>query len=285
MKATITKLTPEKFPTLLKEINDPPKELYIQGPYPSETNKFLTVVGSRRISPYGKVACEKLISGLRGYPVVIISGLAMGTDAAAHESAIENNLATIAVPGSGLDPRVLYPRTNVRLAEKILEKGGCLLSEYAPDFQATPWSFPRRNRIMAGLAHATFVIEAEKKSGTLITSKLATEYNRDVLALPGPITSSLSEGPNMLIRLGATPITSSENILEVLGFKVEEKKEKDFSDCTEEEKMILDALASPISRDSLIRLLGWPAHKTNITLASLELNGYIAEEMGEIRKV
>src|SRR5574344_927429 len=194
----------ENIPEMLREIPDCPDKLYIKGKLPSQDSKLLCVVGSRKYTSYGKDVCEKLISGLRGYDITIVSGLALGIDSIAHKTALDSGLKTIAVPGSGLDESVLYPSTHKQLAEKILENGGALISEFEPNFRATPYSFPQRNRIMAGISHAVLVIEAETKSGTLITSKFATEYNRDVLTVPGSIFSKNSEGPNMLIRLGAT---------------------------------------------------------------------------------
>src|SRR3989344_5297892 len=162
MNWEIKKLTSGNFPPQLLEIPQPPKELFI--------------VGSRKYTTYGKEACEKLIEGLRGYPIVIVSGLALGIDSIAHKKALDVGLTTIAFPGSGLDPKVLYPATNAHLAERIVEAGGAVISEFEPDFRATPWSFPQRNRLMAGISDAVLVIEAEQKSGTLITSRLATEY-------------------------------------------------------------------------------------------------------------
>ena len=191
---------------------------------PKGDAKFLCVVGSRKYTDYGKEACQKLIAGLRGHNIVIVSGLALGIDGIAHRAALDAGLTTIAIPGSGLNPSVLYPSSNRQLAEKIIESGGALISEFEPMFKATTYSFPQRNRIMAGISHATLIIEAEIKSGTLITSRLATEYNRDVATVPGSIFSKTSEGPNMLLRLGATPVSSSAHILETLGFKIEEDK-------------------------------------------------------------
>ena len=189
LQTKIQKLHPEDFPLLLKEITDPPEKLYLLGTLPPKDHKWLAVVGSRKYSNYGKEAAETLIAGLQGYPVVIVSGLALGIDAIAHRAALSAKLPTVAVPGSGLAPSVLYPSTNRNLAGDILKAGGALLSEFEPDFQATAWSFPQRNRVIAGLSDATLVVEAEQKSGALITSKFATEYNRDVFTVPGSIFS------------------------------------------------------------------------------------------------
>lgn len=281
---SIQTLSAESFPPLLSEITDPPEKLFIKGEFPI-AEKYLTVVGTRKPSSYGKEALKTLIAGLRGLPVVIVSGLALGTDALAHEAALENNIPTIAVPGSGLGDKVLYPVANRELAKKILQAGGCLLSEFEKDFKATDYSFPQRNRIMAGLSHATLVIEAEKKSGTLITSRFATEYNRDVLAVPGSIFSSLSEGPHLLIRLGATPITTPEELREALGFENKEKQMKleiDREALSPEELEVVDLLASPIPRDELIDALDISVSKAQALLGVMEIKGIITETGGEV---
>lgn len=274
------------FPRRLREIPDPPEKLYLQGTLPPEEYKWLCVVGSRKYSNYGREACEKLIGGLRGYPLVIVSGLALGMDALAHRAALAAKLPCVAVPGSGLNPKVLYPSTNRRLADEILKAGGALLSEFEPDFAATAWSFPQRNRIMAGLSDAVLVVEAEQRSGTLITSRLATEYNRDVFTVPGSIFSSASAGPHMLIRLGATPVTSAEELLQALGFKLEvdsRKLKADYSDCSPEELCVIELLKEPLSRDDLIEKLALPISRANAILSMLELKSHIKESAGEIR--
>jgi DNA processing protein len=153
MNYPVRKLSPKEFPTLLKEIPDPPEQLFVRGNLPTKS-KILSVVGARAYSSYGKDVCEMLIDGLRGHDVAIVSGLALGIDSIAHKSALSAGLFTLAVPGSGLNDEVLYPSTHKKLAHDILDAGGGLLSEFEPDFKATPWSFPQRNRIMAGLAHA-----------------------------------------------------------------------------------------------------------------------------------
>ncbi len=282
----LVELSPDKFPRRLQEIPDPPEKLYLQGTLPSEEHKWLCVVGSRRYTNYGKEVCEKLLGGLRGYPVAIVSGLALGIDALAHRSALAAKLPCVAVPGSGLDPKVLYPSTNRRLADDILKSGGALLSEFEHDFAATAWSFPQRNRIMAGLSDAVLVIEAEQRSGTLITARLATEYNRDVFTVPGSVFSASSAGPHMLIRLGATPITSTENLLQALGFSVAEHSSqnvKQYDDCSPEELRIIEILKEPLARDMLIEKLALPVSRANALLSLLELKGHIKESLGEIR--
>lgn len=298
---------------LLDQIPDSPKTLYICGNKSLLNNpdlKYLCVIGSRKYSDYGKEACIELIKtlakSLRGKSVAIVSGLALGIDGIAHRVALEAGLPCIAVPGSGLDPEVLYPRTHIFLAEDILKNGGILVSEYSPKTRASPWSFPMRNRIMAGLSHAVLIIEGEKDSGTLITAKLALEYNRDVLALPGSIFSTSSEGPLSLIKRGAIPITSGEDLIEALGLKDQnnqmlllndsppDQKSKDlFQNLSTEENSIIDVLKhSAQSRDVLFRILNKHQEKNlnlmsfdrfQVAISMLEIREFIIEEFGEVR--
>jgi DNA processing protein len=282
-------VSPTKTLPLLKEIPDPPTKIYIRGTLPSKETKFLCVVGSRAFTSYGEEVCKKLIAGLRGYNICIVSGLALGIDTIAHKSALEAGLLTIAVPGSGLDPKILYPRANIKLAEKILDAGGAIISEEDPMYRATPYSFPKRNRIMAGMSHAVLVIEAVLKSGTLITSKYATDYNRDVFTVPGSIFSNRSEGPHMLIRLGATPVCTSADILEALGFEkmTESKiKQKNLSLCTPDESVVIKILTEPMTRNALtyhlVEKLNKPISEINSLLVMMEIKELIVEKMGEI---
>lgn len=291
MTYTIKKLDKKDWPPLLREINQPPKQLLYAGKVPDWSRKLLCIVGARKYTSYGKEAVESLVEGLKGQPVTIVSGLALGIDSIAHRAALKNNLPTIAVPGSGLSLKALHPQSHTTLAKEIVESGGTLLSEYNPEFKATHWSFPQRNRIMAGMSHATFVIEAEKKSGTLITARLATEYNRDVLALPGNIWNSTSFGPHMLIRLGATPIRSSDDLLEALGLEAssakEARDEEKYFDCSEKEMSLIELIKEPMERDEILRRataeLNLPVSETQTLLSLLELKGLIKEFLGEIR--
>ena len=278
-------LSPAEFPALLQEIPDPPKQLYLRGSLPSDDTKLLAVVGSRKYTHYGRDACESLITGLAGYPVSIVSGLALGMDAIAHRAALSAGIHTIAVPGSGVDDSVLYPRTNFNLGMQILEQGGALLSEFEPTFKAKIWSFPQRTRIMAALTHATLVIEAGEKSGTLITSRLATDYNRDVFTIPGSIFSATSAGPHMLIKLGATPVTISADILEALGIDTEPTVTPPGSlNLSPEETLIMDALTAPMTREALFAQIPLDPSQINILLTKLELQGLLVDSGGKIRR-
>ncbi len=284
MNTDMRRLACEQFPPLLSEITDPPTQLYIRGTLPPEDNVLLAVVGSRRYSAYGKEACEHLIAGLAGYPISIVSGLALGIDALAHRAALKAGLHTIAVPGSGLSDTVLYPATHRALARDILSAGGALLSEFEPDFRATQWSFPQRNRIMAGLSRAVLIIEASEKSGTLITARLALDYNRDVMVVPGSIFSDTSRGALKLLKDGANAVMHARDILSILGFSVDAVPSQENLLLSSEEERVLATLISPLSRDDLIRALKIPVRDANILLTTMELKGIIIETMGEIRK-
>jgi len=282
----IKKLPKNKFPKALLEIPQPPENLWIMGELPPEDLIYLCVVGSRKFTSYGREACEKIITGLRGYPIVIVSGFAMGIDTIAHKKAMQVGLKILVFPGSGLSREAMYPKTNVRLMNEIIESGGCLISEFEPDFKATQWSFPMRNRLMAGISKAVLIIEAEERSGTLITARLTTEYNRDLLVVPGSIFSPNSKGTNRLLRAGAIPITCTEDVLEALGFeqeKNEEKQAKLFLDLSLEEKLVVDLLREPTPRDDLIRAMKMPTPTANALLSVMEIKELIKEEMGEIR--
>ncbi len=280
----IRDMRPDEFPPMLSEIPEPPKKLRLWGAPPNLNNKLLAVVGSRKFSFYGRDMCEELISGLAGQPITIVSGLALGIDAIAHRAALKAGLQTIAFPGSGLDKKVIHPHSHVNLAEEIVENGGGLISEYDDVTPSATWTFPRRNRIMAGMCHATIVIEAENKSGTLITSRLATEYNRDVGAVPGPITSPTSDGPHMLIRLGATLIRNSNDILELLGLAGSTPTLFNTDSLTDEEKVFINLLDNPCERDELVRKSKLDIAEANSTLMLMEIKGLIKEELGEVRK-
>ena len=285
MTNEISLLKPADFPSQLREMADPPEQLYLEGALPGPEITLLTVVGSRHYSQYGQEACAKLIGGLAGYPVGIVSGLALGIDTLAHQAALAARLPTIAFPGSGLDRSVLPPHSNRPLAEAIVAAGGALVSEFEPLYPAGLHTFPRRNRLMAGLARAVLVVEAAERSGTLITARLALDYNRDVLAVPGSIFALNSQGANRLIRQGATPITSSNDLLEALGFAAPEAQTQfHFSGGTPLEQKVLALLAiETLPRDEVIRALALPTSEANSLLAVMEIKGVITETMGELR--
>ena len=285
MKFNLKILEKKEIPKILREIPQPPKKLYIAGKLPPEGTVYLAVVGSRKCTTYGRDAVRKLIEGLRGYPVAIVSGLAVGIDALSHEAALSAGLKAVAFPGSGISESALSYNPNTKLIKNIIESGGCLISEFEPDLKAAYYTFPMRNRLVAGLSKAALIIEAEEKSGTLITARMALDYNREVLAVPGNIYSPNSKGTNKLIQNGATPITCPEDILRVLGFKVDEqsKQESLFEDARPEEKEVMKLLREPQARDDLIRMMKKSTAESNALLSVMEIKGQIKEEIGEIR--
>lgn len=283
----IRELEREEWPAQLLEIPQPPERLWIRGSLPPEGHKLLTVVGSRAMTRYGQEACEKLITGLAGYPISIVSGLALGVDACAHKSALAAGLHTIAIPGSGLDDSAIGPRANLGLAHDILAAGGALLSEHEPDYRAAPWDFPARNRLMVGLSDAVLVVEAGNKSGTLITARLATEYNRDLLCIPHRIGDPHSFGPHLFIRLGAALVTEPLHILEVLKIPPREASSRGIapSDLEDAELVIWNMLDEPMKRDEILRGSEASAGETLTALVALELRGLIKEEFGAWRRI
>ncbi len=269
------------------------------GAMPSDENKFLCVVGAREHSQYGQDACNKLIGGLKGYPIVIVSGLAIGIDSLAHEAALINDLKTVAFPGSGLSRGVLAPSSRIDLAERIVKSGGALLSPFDKWQRGDYWTFPARNRLMAGMSHATLIVEARRGSGTLLTAEYAAQFNRDILAIPGSIFSDLSYGPHMLIDRGATPITSSRDILDALGFprlssqengqqslglKDEQLVKLSEVSLSPQEKQIVDRLrAESLTANDLIEKISIPSPLLSVLISELELRGVIVEKEGRYK--
>lgn len=283
-------LTKDQYPKCLLEIPEPPEQLYYLGQIPDfDEYKYLVVVGSRNHTSYGKEVVRKIIEGLAGYPICIVSGLALGIDTLAHKYALEYGLKTLAIPGSGIDFSAIHPRSNINLAREIVSRGGCLMCEVKPNQRATIFGFPRRNRITAGLSQAVLIIEAEEKSGTLITARLALDYNREVFVVPGSIFSDTSVGTNRLIKQGATPITSARDILEFFGFvdpneDFNNKADKQMQNLTAEEQAVYTILREPIERDELIVKLGIPINEAQSLLTIMEIKGLIEEEIGLITR-
>jgi len=285
-------ISKHNIPARLNRIHPPLRRLYCRGTMPDfDSYKCLAVIGARKCSDYGEQACREIIKGLKGYPILIVSGLAIGIDSVAHEAALENGLLTVSVPGSGLDEKVIYPKNKLSLAREIVRSGGCLLSEYDSTEVTGSWVFPERNRVMAGLADAVLIIEASRQSGTSITARLALDYNKEVLVVPGSIFEPLSEGPHFLMKLGAQPATCAQDIIEALGLEwmdtekrtqvtKKNKQESLFDACTDEEKKLLALL--PSSRDDLMHHLEKPMQEIQMHISLLEIKGIIKEEAGMI---
>lgn len=275
-------------PPLLAEIPQPPAELNYRGAAVPIDLPLVAVVGSRRYSRYGKAVVEHIIAGLAGYRMGIVSGLALGIDSLAHEAALQHKLYTLAVPGGGLNDNVIYPARHKRLAYRMLEAGGTLLSEFEPTQKAASWTFPQRNRLVCGLAKATVIIEAAEQSGSLITARLATDYNRELFVVPGDIFSPVSAGTNQFLKLGATPLTNAKDIIDALRLlpKAPEETAQTTTDAlAPATRKLLSLLTKPTAKDELIRRSQLPIEQANALLSELELTGHIIETDGIYRRV
>ena len=281
----ILDLPVSSWPQGLRELPHPPSRLRIRGTLPQPHPFFLACVGSRKASAYGMHTVRYFIEGLKGLPVSIVSGLALGIDACAHREALRVGLHSLAFPGSGLSEKALYPRTHRELARALVEQGGALISEYDDTFKGAPWAFPERNRLMAGCADVVLVIEASRKSGTLITARLALEYGKTVCAVPGSIFDEQSEGTHYLIREGAIPVRTHDELLDVLGFVAPEQVTLfDPSHLPAAEKILYHSISQGIHTDEeLVEKSGMPAHIALSALTSLEIRGVIEKTLGEYR--
>ena len=270
-----------RFPPRLGSTHDPPPGLFVRGDAPLDLldRPCVAVVGARACSTYGSTVATQLGRELAHAGVVVISGLARGVDAAAHRGALATG-ATVAVLGCGIDRD--YPRAHASLAASIAA-GGLILSEYPPGVDPAPWRFPARNRIVAGLCDATVVVEARERSGALITADLALDAGREVLAVPGEITSHLSRGTNALLRLGATPVTCAGDVLSTLGIdRAPEPPDAPPLDArlAAVHRAVADA---PAAVDEIARLVRRePAHVAAV-LVELELLGLVVEAEGLFR--
>lgn len=271
----------KRYPERLKEIYDPPAVLYWRGHLSGESELELAVVGARKYTPYGKQAVLELVPELARNNLAIVSGLALGIDALAHETTLEAGGRTVAVLGSGLDRQNIYPSTNRYLADKIVSSGGLIVSEFPIGTPPLKHNFPQRNRIISGLSVGTLVIEAGEKSGSLITAKCALEQNREVFAVPGSIFSPLSAGTNFLIKRGATPVTAAADILLALDLsQVTAYIDKQIEISSPEEGHVLSFLnQEPRHIDEIARLSGLEIRRLNGLLMMMEMKG-LARNLG-----
>jgi DNA processing protein len=272
----------EAFPRRLASIHDPPPGLFLRGSGSSRllSEPSVAVVGARSCSDYGAHVARSLGRELASAGVVVVSGLARGVDGWAHRGALEGSGSTVAVLGCGIDRD--YPRAHAALSRRIVERG-LIVSEYPPGVAPAPWRFPARNRIVAGLCAATVVVEARERSGALITADLALEEGREVLAVPGEITSGLSAGTNALLRLGATPATSADDVLEAVGIARPEPPETPVPDGRP--ATLLTALGDgAATADELARATGLSAGATAAALSALELAGLVEARAGVYRR-
>ena len=265
----------------LPHIPDPPKKLFIRGKLPAKRVKTVAIVGTRKPSAYGREIATKIASECAKNSIVVVSGLALGIDSIAHRAAIDSGGKTIAVLANGVDK--IYPRSHEDLGQKILQTNGAILSEYPNNTPARPWQFLARNRIVSGLADAVVIIEAASRSGTLSTANHALDQGKEIFAVPGNITSPLSAGCNQLIKNGANPLTSVEDLLDFLIPDRFEKQTQLFNGDTREENMILEFLSKngTTSSDTIIKQTKLSASEFNQAITMLELKGLVLNNGGE----
>lgn len=293
MKASIKNIQIDNplYPPLLKEIPGPPRELFFRGVLPQENNALIAIVGTRKATSAGKLLAKQTAYELAEKNITIVSGLALGIDASAHDGALSRGGRTIAVLANGLDS--VYPHQHEHLAEKIIEQGGCLISEYPQGTPSFPSQFLERNRIISGLCIATIVIEAPIRSGSIATARNAIEQGREVFVFPGLPSQQNYKGSHMLIRSGARLVTSVEDILEDLGEAIQtaksdiresetiSKKETNIKTDNEAEMIIIKTLKDnkkALSVDNLIELTTLEPHVVHQSLAMLLINGVVEEK-------
>ncbi len=272
------------FPKSLKEIKKCPEKLYFRGEWNDNLfKKIVAIVGSRQITRYGREVVDKIMPEIVSRKTTVISGFMYGVDTESHKKCLEYGGKTIAVLGGGLNQPC--PSDNDKLYTEILEKGGLVISEYDPEFKATNWSFPQRNRIVSGLANlGVVVIEGGIKSGSLITAKLALEQKRKLLAVPGPINSKTSAGTNFLIKSGgAKMLTKATDIFEdKIEMPNQENLFKDYSDLTDLERIIIDLLESePMTGDEICQIIKKNITEISTTLSMMLIKDLLTEEDGK----
>ena len=268
------------YPRRLKEIDQSPPVLFIRGTINVEDDWAVAVVGTRRVTPYGRQVADEIGRFLAQNGVTVVSGLARGVDAIAHQAALQAGGRTFAVLGSGVD--VIYPPEHRKLAAEIIRQGA-LISDYPVGTQPDGINFPPRNRIISGLSLATVVVEAGEKSGALITAEFAVDQGRDVFAVPGSILAAQSQGTNRLIEQGARPLLKMSEILETLKLEQipEKQQTRKLNPMSMEEQRLLEQLSSePVHIDQLCELTGLPITNVSATLTMMELKGFVTQVGG-----
>lgn len=275
------KIKDKNYPKQLKVLNTLPEVLYYRGALDTLNYKTaVAIVGTRRCSQYGREATENITKNLAQAGITIISGLARGIDTYAHRIALKYGAPTIAVLGTGIDDKSLYPKQNLRLAHKIIEEGGLILSEYEAGTTGWPSNFPIRNRIVAALAAATIVTEAPLKSGALITAEFAKKYDKKVYAVPGSIFSRLSGGTNYLLQTGAYAAIDGKKILKDLGIKKQDKQRKLNLNLGEIEQKVLKLIEKEpdaMHIDKIIQRVKVDPNKVSVAITTLVLDDLIKE--------
>ncbi len=268
------------YPRRLKEIEQAPPVFYMRGMLSPEDDWAVAVVGTRRVTPYGRQVADELARFLAGHGITVVSGLARGVDMIAHQTALRSGGSTIAVLGSGVDK--IYPPEHERLAAEIMQHGA-VISDYAPGTNPDAANFPPRNRIISGLSLATVVVEAGETSGALITATFAAEQGREVFAVPGPIYAPNSKGTNRLIRDGARPLLNMEEILDVLKLgRIEEKRSarKILPGDAREAQLLACMSSTAMHIDEITNHSGLPIDQVSATLAMMELKGMVQQVGG-----
>jgi DNA processing protein len=279
----VRSLRREDLPELLRQIHDPPRRLFLRGSASADVleQAAVAIVGARACSPYGSQVARMLGRDLAAAGLVVVSGLARGVDGEAHRGALEAGGITVAVLGCGIDRD--YPAVHAELARRICERG-LVVSEYEPGVEPAPWRFPARNRVIAGLAGATVIVEARERSGALITADFALEDGREVFAVPGEITSALATGTNRLLGQGAAPLTSADDVLELFGLAASQRPAA--PEIGQNAASVVECLSEgAASADELARATGLEPGPLAAALAELELAGLASEADGRYRGV
>jgi DNA processing protein len=266
----------KEYPLNLLDLEDAPLILYVKGTLAAADINSVAIVGTRKMTAYGREVAKNLAYELANYGVTIVSGLALGIDAAAHKAALNGNGRCIAVLASGLDR--VTPVSNINLARSIIKMGGAIVSESPLGTEIWRSSFPMRNRIISGLTRAVVVVEGARKSGTLLTASAAAEQGRQVFAVPGQITSPMSAAPHFLLRAGAKMVAEARDILEELNMqlKVDRQAVEKVIPSGKDEKKLMDILANePLHLDELARITGLAVHEISARLTGMELKGLV----------
>jgi len=271
------------YPPLLREIHDPPAQLYVRGNVDIlSSDKLLAVVGSRNNSYYGQKCVTDLLTPVVKAGIPLVSGLAFGIDSLAHKLCVDLNQPTIAVLGSGADDATIYPHQHVELAHQIIAQNGAVISEYKPRAPSRPGRFPARNRIIAGLTKTTLVVQAAQKSGSLVTARLALESDRDVAAVPGAITDPLAQGTNHLIQQGATPILKPQDLLDIFELAAGDVAAQIIADLSPQQQQVAQHLsAEPQHIDVIADRSNLPTSLLSVTLIELEMHNVVQNVGGQ----
>lgn len=292
----IREISLPQFPVNLQNMHKPPGRLWYRGRFPAPADhKYLCIVGSCKWTPYGRDALKLFMRGLRGYPITVVSGLAIGIDSLAHRAALEAGLNCIAFPGSSLEWDRIYPPTHVNLAREIVAAGGALVSKWTAADPTGKWMFPERNMLMAGISDGTLIVEAAHRSGSLLTANHALEYGREVMAVPGPIASANSYGPHMLISTGgARLVATADDVLAGLGIEpVAAKADSPAAQIAHAAAAYsLDALSRKIieclmherlTANQLISATGADVSEIAVRISELEIERLVEIEQGRVR--